>query len=166
MKFHEKLQNLRRNAGMTQLELAEKLMVSRQAISKWETGTAIPDLENIIPICDLFDVSLDYLARDTHVVETEEVKQNITEKKVCQEDKKTRFRKKAVKITLIIALIVIILFVGWKKNLAAITTILILWGSFFGVLYWSGRKILAFLSKFAWKGEEIHQTLGKNKEQE
>ena len=37
MKFHEKLQNLRKNAGMTQLELAEKLMVSRQAISKWES---------------------------------------------------------------------------------------------------------------------------------
>lgn len=41
MKFHEKLQNLRKNAGMTQLELTEELMVSRQAISKWETGNAI-----------------------------------------------------------------------------------------------------------------------------
>ena len=40
MKFHEKLQNLRKNAGMTQLELAEKLMVSRQAISNWETGVS------------------------------------------------------------------------------------------------------------------------------
>lgn len=72
MKFHEKLQNLRKNAGMTQLELAEKLMVSRQAISKWETGNAVPDLENIISICDLFGVSLDCLVRDTGIVETEE----------------------------------------------------------------------------------------------
>ncbi len=161
MKFHEKLQNLRKNAGMTQLELAEKLMVSRQAISKWETGNATPDLENIIPICDLFDVSLDYLARDTHIVETEEVEQNITEKMVCQEDKKARFRKRAVNITLIIALVVILQFVGWRMNLVAITLIPVLWGVFCGVLYWGGRKILALLSKYVWKGEEIHRSLRK-----
>lgn len=156
MKFHEKLQNLRKDAGMTQLELAEKLMVSRQAISKWETGNAIPDLENIISICDLLGVSLDYLVRDTYVVETEEIVQNPTEKIVRQEYKKTRFKKR---IVLIIALIVIILLVGWKMNLVATTVIPIIWGGFCGALYWSGRKLLALLSKYVRKGEEIYQAL-------
>lgn len=155
MKFHEKLQNLRKNAGMTQLELAEKLMVLRQAISKWETGNAIPDVENIISICDLFRVSLDYLVRDTQVVETEEIVQNTTEKIVRQEHKKTRLKK----IVLISALIVIILLVGWKMNLVATTVILIIWGGFCGALYWSGKKLLALLSKYVRKGEEIYQAL-------
>lgn len=109
----------------------------------------------------MFDVSLDYLARDTHIVETEEVEQNITEKMVCQEDKKARFRKRAVNITLIIALVVILQFVGWRMNLVAITLIPVLWGVFCGVLYWGGRKILALLSKYVWKGEEIHRSLRK-----
>lgn len=156
MKFHEKLHNLRKNAGITQVELAERLMVSRQAISKWETGNAIPDLENIISICDLFDVSLDYLVRDTHIVETEEIVQNTTKKRVQQEYKKTIFKKK---IVLIIALIFIIFLVGRKMNLLATTVILIIWGGFFGVVYWSGRKLLALLSKYVRKGEEIYQAL-------
>lgn len=146
MKFHDKLQNLRKNAGMTQLELAEKLMVSRQAISKWETGNTIPDIENIISICDLFGVSLNYLVRDTHVVETEEM----------QECKKTRFKKR---IVLISALIVIILFVGWKMNSVAVTVISIILGGFCSALYWSGRKLLVLLSKYVRKREEIRQAL-------
>lgn len=144
MEFCEKLQNLRKGAGMTQLELAEKLMVSRQAISKWETGNAIPDLENIIPICDLFGVSLDYLVRDTHVVEMEEITQNTTKNTVREGGKKKGFKKKMV---LVFPLIVIILFAGWKMNLVAVTVISIIWAGFCGGLYWTGRKILALLSK-------------------
>lgn len=143
MELCEKLQNLRKNAGMTQLELAEKLMVSRQAISKWETGNAIPDLENIISICDLFGVSLDYLVRDTYVVETEEIIQN-TKNIVRQGCKKKGFKKK---IVLVFILIVIILFAGWKMNLVAVTVIPVIWAGFCGGLYWGGRKIFALLSK-------------------
>ena len=152
MKFHEKLQNLRKNAGMTQLELAEKLMVSRQAISKWETGSAVPDLENIISICDLFGVSLDCLVRDTGTVETEEKIQDTAEKIVCREHK--RKMKLKEKILLISAVISVVLLLGWKMNSISIAVIIIIWSGIGYVLYWNGRKLLELLSKSARKGEE------------
>lgn len=64
MKFHEKLLELRKNANMTQNDLADKLNVSRQAVSRWEMGTAMPDVDNLIAMSDLFGVSLDYLLKD------------------------------------------------------------------------------------------------------
>lgn len=64
MKFQEKLYTLRKAAGMTQNDLAEKLNVSRQAVSRWEMGTAMPDVENLITISDLFGVTLDELLKE------------------------------------------------------------------------------------------------------
>ena len=61
MKFAEKLRTLRKQAGMSQEKLADQLGVSRQAITKWETDTGIPDIENIMAISALFDVSIDEL---------------------------------------------------------------------------------------------------------
>ena len=63
MEFHEKLQNLRKEKIMTQEELAEKLNVSRQAVSKWESNQTMPETDKIIQIANLFDVSLDYLLK-------------------------------------------------------------------------------------------------------
>lgn len=64
MKFNEKLYTLRRTANMTQTELAEKLNVSRQAVSRWEMGTAKPEVDTIIALSDLFGVSLDELLKN------------------------------------------------------------------------------------------------------
>lgn len=64
MKFHEKLYDLRRKAGMTQQDLAEKLNVSRQAVSRWEMGTAMPEIDNLVAISDVLGASLDELLRD------------------------------------------------------------------------------------------------------
>lgn len=61
MTFGEKLKSLRRQAGMSQEQLAEKLGVSRQAVTKWETDGGIPDIENIMAISALFDISIDEL---------------------------------------------------------------------------------------------------------
>jgi len=60
----EKLYKLRKNSGLSQEQLAEKLNVSRQAISKWESGTAVPESEKLITISNYFDVSVDYLLKD------------------------------------------------------------------------------------------------------
>lgn len=64
MNLQDKLVQLRKKNGMSQLELAEALNVSRQAISKWELGTAIPALENLVSISKLYGVSVDYLVND------------------------------------------------------------------------------------------------------
>ncbi len=63
MKFHERLYTLRKNAAMTQNDLAEKLNVSRQAVSRWEMGTAMPDVDNLLAMSELFGVSLDYMLK-------------------------------------------------------------------------------------------------------
>ena len=64
MNFSEKLQILRKNKGLTQEALADKLNVSRQAVAKWESGQAYPDISNLIQISDLMSVTVDYLVRD------------------------------------------------------------------------------------------------------
>lgn len=61
MNFSEKLKDLRKTKNMSQEQLAEKLYVSRQAITKWETGNGLPDIENIVAIAALFNTSLDDL---------------------------------------------------------------------------------------------------------
>ena len=60
----EKLYQLRKNSGLSQEQLAEQLNVSRQAISKWESGTAVPESEKLITISNYFGVSVDYLLKD------------------------------------------------------------------------------------------------------
>lgn len=60
----EKLYKLRKESGLSQEQLAEQLKVSRQAISKWESGNAVPESEKLIAISKYFGVSLDYLLRD------------------------------------------------------------------------------------------------------
>ena len=62
---------LRRNAGLTQLDLAEKLNYSDKAVSKWERGESVPDIVTLKAIADLFHVSVDYLLRADHPVDKE-----------------------------------------------------------------------------------------------
>lgn len=66
MTFGEKLQKLRKEKGWTQEQLAAQISISRQALSKWELGTAIPDTENVVLISKLFQVSTDYLLNDEY----------------------------------------------------------------------------------------------------
>ena len=61
MKLCEKLYELRRAAGLSQEELAERLNVSRQAVSKWENGAAQPELSKLVELSRLYGVSVDVL---------------------------------------------------------------------------------------------------------
>ena len=64
MNLSEKLILLRKEKGVSQAELAELMNVSRQAISRWETGAAVPSAENLKYLRNLYNVSLDYLFND------------------------------------------------------------------------------------------------------
>lgn len=66
MIISEKINQLRREHGWSQEELAEKLGVSRQAISKWENGTAMPDIDKVIKLSELYGVSTDYLLHEEY----------------------------------------------------------------------------------------------------
>lgn len=64
MKLQEKISTLRRRQGWSQEELAEHLGVSRQSVSKWESGASTPELERIVQMCSLFGLTADTLIRD------------------------------------------------------------------------------------------------------
>ena len=63
MTFGENLQFLRKRGGLTQEDLAEKMEVSRQSVSKWESNSAYPEMDAILRLCDLFGVDMDTLLR-------------------------------------------------------------------------------------------------------
>lgn len=69
MKFSEKFCALRGQSGYSQEQIAEKLGVSRQAVSKWESGEALPETTKIIAISDFFSVSIDFLLRDDVLID-------------------------------------------------------------------------------------------------
>lgn len=101
MKLSEKLIMLRKEKGWSQEDFAEKLDVSRQAVSRWENETALPDAQNILRISTLFNVTADYLLNeeyedraDSHKAETE-----VTQK---QTKKKKTFKYTAAAIFIIV----------------------------------------------------------------
>ena len=73
MKFSEKLYLLRKKSALSQEQLAERLDVSRQAISKWEGGIAFPEGEKLIAISEFFAVSLDDLLKDERDIDDQGV---------------------------------------------------------------------------------------------
>ena len=66
MELNEKIIMLRKKQGYSQEDLSEKLNVSRQAISRWESGAALPDAQNILQLSKIFNVTTDYLLNDEY----------------------------------------------------------------------------------------------------
>ena len=64
MNLNQKITQLRNDNNWSQEELAEKLNVSRQSVSKWESGQSKPDLDKIVVLSNILDVSTDYLLKD------------------------------------------------------------------------------------------------------
>lgn len=75
MKLAEKIQELRKKNGLSQEQLAEQLGVSRQAISKWESGQSAPDIDKIVLLSEFFRISTDYLLKQENEVSEDSVKQ-------------------------------------------------------------------------------------------
>lgn len=63
MNLADRIQYLRKQKGISQEDLAEKMLISRQAVSKWESGQSAPDLEKIVMLSDYFEVTTDYLLK-------------------------------------------------------------------------------------------------------
>ena len=113
MEFHNKLYHLRKQKGLSQEELANRLNVSRQSISKWEVGDLTPDMEKLIAISDMFQISLDELVMDkvqTQTGETPskaEIVNELKEKVLTDENKKKA--KKVLKIAAIILGVIVLI---------------------------------------------------------
>ncbi len=113
MKFDENLRAFRKQKEFSQEYLAEKMNVSRQTISKWENGTAMPDLKKLTDLASLFDVSMDellgtsapdYKTSESDNAELEVLKQAFDEYKI--KNKKTTIIFGAVSTALVVALII------------------------------------------------------------
>ena len=71
MNIADRIQSLRKQKGMSQIELADAIGVSRQAVSKWESEQAIPDLDKIIAMSEIFGTTTDYLLKGIEPIETD-----------------------------------------------------------------------------------------------
>ena len=90
MDISEKILKLRKANNLTQEQLAEQLQVSRQAVSKWESGQAIPESDKLPALSDLFHVTIDYLLRPSEIDELS-IKTEILEKQqkeIIQKERK------------------------------------------------------------------------------
>ncbi|MBS6474399.1 MAG: helix-turn-helix transcriptional regulator [Clostridiales bacterium] len=73
MNIADRIQQLRKTKGVSQEELADKIGVSRQAVSKWESEQSLPDLERIVLMSDYFEVTTDYLLKGIDMISEESV---------------------------------------------------------------------------------------------
>ena len=89
MTMGEKILNMRKAREWSQEELADRAGVSRQAVSRWESGSAKPDADKIIILCDLFGISADYLLRDNYEGENA----GVSQKPECQVNVKRKILK-------------------------------------------------------------------------
>lgn len=67
MNIGNKISAARRELGITQVELADKMSVTRQTVSRWESGTALPDIEKVSQLASILKVSCDYLLREEEI---------------------------------------------------------------------------------------------------
>lgn len=115
MELSQKLKELRKKQGLTQLDLAEKLFVSRQAISGWEAGTSRPSTENLHSLSKLYNVPLEMLLDDAAAAESEPEKipeEDRPEEEKCEPEqnkarKGRRYKSLAILIFLLLILIVV-----------------------------------------------------------
>lgn len=132
--FGENLKNLRKQKGLSQEELAERLHVVRQTVSKWEKGLSVPDADLLIRIAEIFEVSVSALLGDTIELSEDKGGSNIIAQKLEQlnsllAEKNRRSRRiwKTVKIILIsfaaIILLLLILSLSVVQRLGESSTV-------------------------------------------
>ena len=121
MSFNENLQILRKKNNMSQEQLAEKLEVSRQAASKWESGSGYPETDRLISICEIFECSIDEILKG-------KISENTNEDKAKYEKLMNRFSKgMALAVGLILVGVTIFLyFAGVEERYSIIGLVILL----------------------------------------
>ena len=117
MELKEKLTQLRKEKGLSQLELAEILDVSRQAVSRWENGLSVPSTDKLKQLSHLYSVSLDSLLSDSEEVESAQNNKITATGAESSESAKSRTRLKwAIAITCLIVIIVVVIISMSRKD--------------------------------------------------
>ncbi len=145
---------LRREAGMTQSELAEKLNYSDKAVSKWERGESIPDVSVLKSIAELFGVSVDYLLTEDH---TPAEVPALAPKKKPKLNNHTWITCISILIVWLVATFVFVMFdmitphiiVHWLSFIYAIPVSMIVW-LVFNSLWFNRRRNFLIISLLMW----------------
>ena len=120
MQLPEKLTYLRKQKGLTQSNLAETLNVSRQAISRWEVGTAFPSTDNLKVLSTLYGVPIDYLLNDN----TDDMRKSVVTQTLPKDDSDIKVIKKPISVWIYALIVIIVMFTVvaiilagvWHKN--------------------------------------------------
>lgn len=151
MDLSNRITQLRKQEGFSQENLGEKLNVSRQAVSKWESGQSTPDLDYIIKMCEIFNVSADYLILG---------KEPLLEQQTTGTNKDIQVNVAPAPVNLVSSLnkpfwlgIVLLLLGGIGVLVFLVLSIINPWGTLIGKYYFEGllgylfgtKTILAFI---------------------
>lgn len=128
MTFADKLIILRKKNGLSQEELADRLNVSRQAISRWELGSTMPDAPNLLQLSTLFNVSTDYLLHDDYESDNDIPSVKETNKQMQEKDTKQS------KMFLISACLWLFAAICWSIAASINFNILHVWNIVLGIL--------------------------------
>ena len=144
MALGEKLARLRKARGMSQEQLAEALGVSRQAVSKWELGEAVPDVSRVVAMSELFGVTTDYLLKDGSGEAGQAAGETGGEAAPVPAGNEKRWLGMAV--TLLAGIAILAMWVVLEyKGINYITSVGYVGNGFFGYLASSEEGLLAFL---------------------
>ena len=120
MNLSEKLKNAREKAELSQKDVAEALNNSRQSVSKWETGKAYPDIDNLIILSELYNVSVDYLIKDNQESSTKKSVENSFQEKQENQSNNFTFNHESFGIVAVTLLSCIVPLIGLFLNLGII----------------------------------------------
>ena len=113
MNLGEKLFELRKEKNLSQEEVADKLNVTRQTVSKWETNQSTPDFDKIVPLCNFFEITTDELLTgkkpDINTVQKQEEKQEEAEEKIPTKEEVRRKSAEVVSTSVFIYVVAIAL---------------------------------------------------------
>lgn len=123
MNIGEKLYELRKGKNLSQEEVAEKLNVTRQTVSKWETNQSSPDFDKILPICELFEISTEELITGKKTKEknneNEEMKKDVKEEKENLTRDEIRIKSAEIVSTsvflYILDIVILVLSIAWLE---------------------------------------------------
>ena len=134
MKLSEKITAQRKAHGLSQEELADRLGVSRQAVSRWEQGSALPDANNLVQLSRTFGVTTDYLLHDDY--------ENDQDLPPVRENQETHFRQLFAILVMLEVMVLIIQFLA----------VFVLQSVFFGILSFLPAVPAALLSGYSLAG--------------
>ena len=134
MKFSEKIKEIRKMQNLTQQQFAEKIFISRNAVAKWESDRGYPDIQNLITISEVFEISLDDLIKNDKKLKTKIILDSASKK---------------WHILVIIYLIAIISYIGYFHFAHKILMI----GFLIATLFMLGFELRIFIKEKIWKNK-------------